>query len=222
LRGVRFGGKDYRTKALRWTLPGPIMASGCCWIAMAIGGYASAQVVLGPVPESQRQPRVELRADDVVAPSTPKSVWRIDWPSQGAAAREARFSADGTWIAALKGPEVIHIDASNGAMAPEAIVRHSSELVYTMALSANSRLAALGGYGHVDLYELASGRRIRRFQCAECVIGAIAFSPDGTKLAFQDRKPGIQRRRGLGSVRIADLRTGGMVEREAITGRASV
>src|SRR5690606_8982367 len=43
-----------------------------------------------------------------------------------------------------------------------------------------------------------------------------------TKLAFQDRKPGIQRRRGLGSVRIADLRTGGMVEREAITGRASV
>src|SRR5690606_1926123 len=53
----------------------------------------------------------------------------------------------------------------------ESLIRHSSELVYTMALSANSRLAALGGYGHVDLYELASGRRIRRFQCAECVIG---------------------------------------------------
>jgi WD40 repeat protein len=60
-------------------------------------------------------------------------------------------------------------------------------LVTAMALSPDGKVVAAGGHDHIDLWNPAAGKRLRRLGPTG-LIHALAFSPDGKYLAAADRK----------------------------------
>jgi WD40 repeat protein/serine/threonine protein kinase len=95
------------------------------------------------------------------------------------------YSPDGKWLAAGGSPATLW-DARTG------VVERRLEGADCVAFSADGKLLATGGRGsHVQLWEVANGRRVRTLLHGQPldsdphhqVVGSLAFSPDGKLLA---------------------------------------
>jgi RNA polymerase sigma factor (sigma-70 family) len=103
------------------------------------------------------------------------------WPSNGGV-KALVFSADGTKVAVADTGKAIRIlDVSKDQ---EETAFAGDEEVGAFALSLDGKLAATAGKsGEVRLWNVALGQEERRFDTTKRVITAMAFSPNGERLA---------------------------------------
>jgi WD40 repeat protein len=131
-------------------------------------------------------------------------VWRRELSSWTYA---LNFSANGAQLVALHDGTLSFFDAADatplGKLEP--LPPRGGRAV---ALSATDTLAVTAGT-YIDLYDLRSIERLDRIACSACnlLVRALAFSPDGRRLALQDFTTGNDRTRNHGAVRVVDLKT---------------
>ena len=134
-------------------------------------------------------------AGDVLATATtygdavtlwhPETGERLDTlASPGAEFYELRFSPDGVWLAASSnlGPVALWSVATRARCFTTEALQRGGALYACPALSSRGVLA-VAAKGRVDLYDVASGRRLTTWT-VHTWGGALAFSPDGLALAY--------------------------------------
>lgn len=121
----------------------------------------------------------------------------------------AAFSTDGKLVAIGDETGVRVLRASDGAFVRKLWPTFGNAFAYSLAVSASGAVA-IGRIGSVEVYPADARLPSKRYDCAGACgpVGAAAFSPNGTLLAFQGARSLSDRRRGLGSVRVIDLRDG--------------
>jgi hypothetical protein len=144
-------------------------------------------------------------------------VWRVKGQSLGWDAIDKyhnAFSPDGMAIAILREPNSVRfLAASSGELLGEYVgAPKPEETAYSLGYSSNG-LLAIGRYGLVQVYDghPLPERLLRGFFAERATIGSVAFSPDGTLIAFQRATTHEERQRGIGSVFVRDVRTGATV-----------
>lgn len=151
-------------------------------VALALATTAAAQ---GPA-ETRRVERLERESAPAPAvASAPQIVWRRVQPL---GTHTLLFSADGTRLVAHQGIDSARVfDAADGALLRE-IEFSAPRGSRAVTLSVANALAVSAGT-YVDLYNLGAAERLDRIACATCNrnLWTLAFSPDGSRLALQDR-----------------------------------
>lgn len=142
-------------------------------------------------------------------------VWRIDGPRHDSPvpARSIQaFSPDGRWLGVIDDRGVRAIDAT-AATTARAIGHLFGREAYSVAVSPDGRIA-VGRAGGVHLYAPGTARA-HWITCPDPCgpVTALAFSPDGARLAYQGARGLDARRRGLGSTVVVDAATGARVAR---------
>jgi WD40 repeat protein len=206
----------------------------------------AASLVTAPV-----VPLASLRSQERSDPveSEIAHIWRVDGPSIEVV-RTARtfsytflnnidaFSPDGRRVVILpnaSGSDRMEIrSAADGALVQDVHYPRDVGLAYTIAFSPTGTIA-LGRYGSVSLYDgdapdsalatfetdpISGGSPCRPTVC-RAVVESVAFSPDGTLVAFQEANSQSPLRQDYeGSVYVAEATTGRRVAKlEAFTGR---
>lgn len=183
--------------------------------AAALGSSVAAQTVLPPSSAGDDTP-VGLsvvwsvpgrRLHDEI------SAWAID-----------AFSTDGKLVAIGDGGGVRILHARDGVFVRKVWPGFSDETVYSIAVSKSGDVA-VGRVGKVELHPADERRESARYECTGACgpVASVAFSPDGALLAFQGARGLPERRLGLGSVNVVDVRTGAAVAQlDASAARARV
>jgi RNA polymerase sigma factor (sigma-70 family) len=98
------------------------------------------------------------------------------------AVKSLTFLPDGAKAAATDGGKAVRmLDLSNGK---EETAFQGDEAVQAFAVSRDGKLAAtVGKGGEVRLWDAAAGKEERRFAGGEAAINAVAFAPEGDRLA---------------------------------------
>ncbi|MGQ9888776.1 MAG: WD40 repeat domain-containing protein [Aggregatilineales bacterium] len=94
------------------------------------------------------------------------------------------FSGDGAVIAAAQGRYIRLWDVASGRQLLEIEDAQASGLLHDFALSQDETLIAAARGTVVQLWDARSGALLRTLEGADRSIMTVAFSPDGTKLAF--------------------------------------
>jgi WD40 repeat protein len=154
-------------------------------------------------------------------------VWRVNGRKLHAAistwAIEA-FSPDGELVAVGDETGVRVRRTDDGSLVDMFWPGFADPFVYSLAVSSRGEVA-IGRVGNVELHRPGAKREVIPYECADDCgpVGAVAFSPDGELLAFQGKRSLANRRLGLGSVTVVDVRTGTVrAELEASAARARV
>lgn len=118
-------------------------------------------------------------------------LWRVDvktLPPNAFGKHRVEFSPDGSLIGVVYQPhEARLIRASDGSLVREfTVLSPLRETAYSIALSSTGRVA-IGRFGGVEVFDLATGRSDGTFACGGCeqAIDSVGFSPDGALLAYQ-------------------------------------
>ncbi|HVT43608.1 MAG TPA: WD40 repeat domain-containing protein [Thermoanaerobaculia bacterium] len=124
---------------------------------------------------------------------------RSNWPSpRGVVA--AVFSPDRTMLASAGGDGVTLRDVESGKVLRK-LSSGTSELILTLAFSADARRLAGGGTGRTaKLWDVRSGTLLRTSKGGADLVRSVAFSDDGTTVVVADRT----------SVRLWNTGTGAM------------
>jgi hypothetical protein len=136
----------------------------------------------------------------------------------------AAFSTDGKLVAIGDETGVRVLRASDGAFVRKLWPTFGNAFAYSLAVSASGAVA-IGRVGNVEFHPADARLPSKRYDCAGACgpVGAAAFSPNGALLAFQGARSLADRRRGLGGVRVVDLRDGRAVaDLDASAARARV
>ena len=154
-------------------------------------------------------------------------VWRVNGRKLHAAistwAIEA-FSPDGELVAIGDETGVRVRRTDDGSLVDMFWPGFADPFVYSLAVSSSGEVA-IGRVGNVELHRPGAKREVIPYACADDCgpVGAVAFSPNGELLAFQGKRSLANRRLGLGSVTVVDVRTGAVrAELEASAARARV
>jgi WD40 repeat protein len=106
-----------------------------------------------------------------------------------------RFSRDGATLLAgggrgVQSGKIVLFDVKTGQR--RAVLGQEMDIVLAADLSADGKLAALGGPGKiVKVHSVADGKQLYQITKHTDWITAIEFSPDGSRLATADRSGGI-------------------------------
>jgi WD40 repeat protein len=141
------------------------------------------------------------------------SAWAID-----------AFSTDGKLVAIGDATGVRIVRARDGAVVRKVWPGPNDQTVYSIAVSSVGDVA-VGRVGKVEVHPADVRYGSARFDCSGACgpVSSVAFSPDGTLLAFQGARGLPERRLGLGSVNVVNVRTGAAVAQlEASAARARV
>jgi WD40 repeat protein len=100
----------------------------------------------------------------------------------------------------------------NTETGPRSIARPAGDAGMVSAVATDGRTAAVSFRGsqeksHIDLYDLASNKHVRRLT-VEGDASGLAFGPDGTRLVVAHDAEGDQRHNQRGTASVFDLRTG--------------
>jgi dipeptidyl aminopeptidase/acylaminoacyl peptidase len=194
---------------MRYAASSRIALSLSLMVALGFAAAACAQDVSPLTPD--RQLRAGIKPDLLTTAAVPDIQWRRDLSEHTA---ELGFSADGRHIVMLGGGMLRLLDAGTAQIAYEQAADWPNGVI---AVSATDRLAAVV-FNYLDLYDLYSSQPIDRLPCPRCMDGVLAFSPDGSRLAHQDKHTPSERMRGIGVARVVDLEAKSVVELEAVTG----
>ena len=161
------------------------------------------------------------------APAGLSIVWQVNGrklhDAISASSIEA-FSPDGKFVAIGDETGVRVRRTEDGSLVDMFWPGFADPVIYSLAVSPSGEVA-IGRVGKVELHKPGAARDVFPYTCADDCgpVGAVAFSPDGELLAFQGRRSLANRRLGLGSVTVVDVRTGAVrAELEASAARARV
>jgi hypothetical protein len=171
-------------------------------------GMIAAGLCIASASAAQAQ---TLDADPAAIPAGLDVIWRVDGrylPSSVTASSVLAFSPDGNLLAIGDETGVRVRRTADGSLV-EMFFLGYDPLIYALAVSTTGEIA-VGRVGSVELHRTGGGRQVFPYDCADdcSPVGAVAFSPNAELLAFQGRRSGANRRRGLGSVKVVDVRTG--------------
>lgn len=185
----------------------------CAWIALAASALA---------------PRATpAQAGTGVAPAGLSVVWSAPGRKlhgEIGAWSIAAFSTDGKLVAVGDETGVRVLRASDGTFVRKIWPAFGNAFAYSLAVS-SAGAVAVGRVGNVEVHPADARLPSQRYDCAGACgpVGAAAFSPNGTLLAFQGARTLADRKRGLGGVRVVDLRDGRAVaDLDASPARARV
>jgi WD40 repeat protein len=166
-------------------------------------------------------------ADRPVTPAGLEVVWQVPGRrlrDEIAAWSIDAFSTDGKLLAVGDATGVRILRTGDGSAVRKLWPTFGDEFAYALAVSGQGAVA-VGRVGKIELYPADDRLPPARHECAGACgpVGAIAFSPDGSLLAFQGARGLADRRRGLGAVRVIDTRSGAAVaDLDASAARARV
>lgn len=157
-----------------------------------------------------------------VAPATPEILWRAEGPAVpggGFELRHAAFSPDGRLVGVVDPTRTIRLlDVTDGTLVERVDPGTAERVSYSMAI-ANTGRVAVGRPGSMQIHDVTIGEPVAVFPCAaeRCLPTALAFSPDGSLLAFHEIAP-FTSQPGLGAVRVVELELTGPTTLRASTG----
>lgn len=201
------------------------MTSGAA-TGRAVAAAAAIAVGAGLGPSVAAQTALPATADGDV-PLGMSVVWRLGGRTLhdeiSAWAIDA-FSTDGNLVAIGDSTGVRIVRARDGVVVRKVWPGFNDETVYSIAISKGGDVA-VGRVGKVEVHPADTQRDSLRYECAGACgpVASVAFSPDGALLAFQGARGLTERRLGLGSVHVVDMRTSAAIAQlEASAARARV
>lgn len=194
----------------------PVVALTLAWSTHAA---AQAQWPSAPSAAPGTPPTVE--------PAPPSIVWRIagrEHDRNHVAQYRSSFSPDGRSIGIVNPSRTVRlVNASDGSLIDRVPPESAQRLSYSMAI-ANTGRVAVGRQGSMEVYDVSRGGPVPVFPCTDeaCQPISLAFSPDGSLLAFDEVPMFPERRLSLGAVRVVDLEFDDPTHMKASTGLARV
>ena len=174
-------------------------------VAFAPDGHRLASV-------SHRTRLVPAVADDTIR------VWEVDpratlpvLRGHGSYVYPVAYSPDGRWIASGDWDNRLRLwDARTGEACA---ILDNGDLVKTLAFSPDSSRVVSARQDRLQVWEVATGRRVQEIQVPAPNILAVAFHPDGATLAALNGSS------GSGGVTVLNIATGAVVARLRLAGR---
>ncbi|MGW4967033.1 NACHT and WD repeat domain-containing protein [Nonomuraea sp. NPDC004186] len=106
------------------------------------------------------------------------------------------FDGGAPIVAESAGPGVVGVRELLTGRAVRTLRTPHGSALDAMAFSTDGRYLATGAEGQVLVWDLGTGRQVSELEALHYVIKALAFSPDGTKVAINDGSVGIWNRTG--------------------------
>ena len=129
--------------------------------------------------------------DVAVAESTPRAPIKLGaLPDAYHPVLTVALSADEKRLATGRGGVIAIYDVENEKRPLLAELRGHADAVQSLAWSPDGKLLASGGYGRVNLWDVAAKKTVRELTEVSGRVTAMAFSPDGATLFTADGYPG--------------------------------
>lgn len=210
-RKLTIEGKLGSVYGLAWSPDGKWIASTDVKNSVSLWDAVTGKHVKRLAPHSNQIRGIAFSTDSVLLASAVRGrsprIWDVrtgkplDEPSKREyATGRAHFSGDGLFLVWGTGRRIIAWDLLAGQEAQRIELPRGGRL---LAVSPDGRLGAVASYGSIELWELSSGKFVRRLDVNLATNSTAFFSPDGRLLAFSGQDKNYNNR-----IEIRDTVTG--------------